>query len=172
MCTSLQWSWVQLLAEIAIWLFIYFLRDKLGIAVSLKDILTLGVCGKDFPKAFRSLVQQQENTAAKRNPLKYGLVESVRLVGWRGGPKDRARDLAITRPWWQLTACLLSFSCTLWPGERGMAFRYGWKSSASLLVLNCCPMTVESSAVQPSVTEPDSLWNLLRQIATPRCCYL
>lgn len=113
--------------------------------MSLKHILTLYVCGKDFPKVFRSLVQQQENIAAEEEPLKF--IKSVRLEGWRGRPNKHVRELAITRPWQQHTAFLVSFSCALWTDERGMAFRYGWKRNVSLLVLNYFPMTIESSAV-------------------------
>lgn len=90
--------------------------------MSLKHVLTLYVCGKDFPKAFRSLVQQQKNITAEEEPLKFGFIKSVRLEGWRGRPKECARDLATTRPWQQRSAFLLSFSCPLWADERGMAF--------------------------------------------------
>lgn len=125
----------------------FFSHGKLGIAVSLKHILTLYVCGKDSPKVFRSLVQQQENIAAEEEPLKFEFIKSVRLEGWRGRPNKHVRELAITRPWQQHTAFLVSFSCALWTDERGTAFRYGWKRNVSLLVLNYFPMTIESSAV-------------------------
>lgn len=101
----------------------------------------------DLFRAFRPLLQEQENTAAEAEPLKFGFIKSVRLEGWRSRPKEQARNLAIMRPWQQCSAFLLSFSCPLWTDERGMTFRYGWKSNVSLLVLNCFPMTIASSAV-------------------------
>lgn len=98
-------------------------------------------------KAFRSVIREQENTAAEEEPLKFGFIKSVRLEGWRSRAKEHARNLAVTRPWQQCSAFLLSFSCPLWTDERSMTFRYGWKSNVSLLVLNRFPMTIASSAV-------------------------
>lgn len=111
-------------------------------------------------KAFRSLLQQQENRAAERSSLSLNLwnqwdwCDGNEMSKGDGMSKGFGCNEALAS---DFAVLQLSFV------DRWGAWLLGMDGKVMSHFLFYFPMTIESNAAQPWVTEPCSWWNLLSQ---------